>query len=495
MSDLRIRIVRSRFAVVMAECVRSVERVVTGSVMFFGLVCGVAAAETLTRPARRPNVVTLFPDQLRWCSVGCYGDAVVRTPAMDRLAAGGVRFTHAFSNFPVCSPARSILLSGRYARSNGVQRNQDREAGPGRPTNRDPTLAEVLAAAGYDTALVGKWHLAPRPQVLGFARSLRPRMRHRYYRQIYYRNEGEPYVVEEYGPHHETEAATAFIRERRDRPFFLFLSLGPPHMPLAEQPDRYRTTYDPARIPLRDNVWRDGRLAFDENWFQIYLWDFQYYEHKGTFRRPLPPGMTLRELTALYYGQITAVDDCIARVLDAIRESGREEDTIVLLTSDHGDLLGSHHLFNKNRHYDEAIRVPLIVRYPRAIRPRVIDTRVVGLVDVMPTLLDLCGVSIPSSVQGRSLASVLRDRGQGESSGEGAAFIETNQEDGVRTLRYLYVIQRRTPHREQLFDVEKDPFEMNDVSTDPAMESILRDLRARVRDWQRRTPAVAAESG
>ncbi|GMU22878.1 MAG: arylsulfatase [Phycisphaerae bacterium] len=458
-----------------------------------------AADAAINQPGRKPNVIVLFPDQLRWASLGCYGDPVIRSPSMDRLAAEGIRFTHAFSNHPVCSPARSILLSGRYSSSNGVLSNQNNEAQPGRPTNKTSTLAETLGAAGYLTALVGKWHLAPTPKTLGFQYSVRPKMRHRYYRQTYFKNEGEPYVVEEYSPHHETEAAIDFIREKRDRPFFLYLSYGPPHMPVWEMPEKYRRMYDPANVPMRKNAWVGDELAFDENWFKIYMWDFQYYENKETFKETLPEGMDLRDLTALYYGQITAVDDCIGRVLTALKESGMEEDTIVVLTSDHGDLLGSHGLFNKNRHYDEAARIPMIVRYPRRLKRAVIDRQVVSLVDVMPTVLELCGVKTPASVQGTSVAPVLL--GEKQTIGENAAFIETGgSAEGVRTLRYCYYVERNPrqaaagkPGREHLFDVEQDPFELKDLAGDPVHADVLRELRERTKAWRERTPKATVD--
>lgn len=458
-------------------------------------VCGLAAAAPSSQPqgaapdgARRPNVVILFPDQLRWCEVGCYGNPVIRTPNIDRLAAEGARFTQAFTNFPVCSPARSILLSGRYARSNGVVQNQDEEALEGRPTNRDTTIAEVLERAGYRTALVGKWHLRPTPSTLGFAESTRCRMRHRYYKQTYYRNEGEPYVCEDYSPHHETQAAVRFIRENRERPFFLFLAYGPPHMPVSEMPERYQSMYDPAQVVLRPNVWRDGKLAYNERWFKIYMWDFQYYSHADTFSGRLPEGMDLRDLTALYYGQTTAVDDCVGQVMEAVASAGLADDTILVLTSDHGDLLGSHGLFNKNRHYEEAIRVPMIVRWPRRIRPATIDKQLAGLVDVAPTLLDLCGAAVPPSVQGTSLASVLA--GSESTVGENAAYIETGTEDGVRTDRYTYSIERGESRAEHLFDCQADPYQLRDLAGNPAHAELLEQLRGRVEAWRTRTPAA-----
>ncbi len=456
------------------------------SVVLTAFLAQAPAAELAGGGTRRPNVVILFPDQVRASEVGCYGHPVVQSPNIDRLAAAGVRMSFAFSNFPVCSPARSILLSGRYARSTGVLSNQDKEAAPGRPTNQTPTLAEVFAANGYETVLVGKWHLAPAPQTLGFRESLRPKMRHRYFKQTFYKNEGEPYVYDDYSPYHETDAAIEYIRGHKDRPFFLYLPYGPPHMPVSEMPEKYRTMYDPAKVVIHDNAWVNGKLAYDENWFKIYMWDFQYYENKDTFTQPLPVGMTLRELTALYDGQITAVDECIGRVLDAIRQAGIEDDTIVLLTSDHGDLLGSHGLFNKNTHHEEAVRIPMIFRYPRRLKTAVVETQVVSLVDVMPTLLDLCDIKAPDTVQGTSVAPVLL--GQRKTVGENVALIETGSADGVRTLKHMFFIDRKKGGGEHLFDVPADRFELKDLAGEPGSREVLETLRAQVKEWNVRSP-------
>jgi len=446
------------------------------------------SAEPVGVGHRKPNIVIIFPDQLRWSEVGCYGNPVIRTPNIDRMAAGGVRFTNAFSNFPVCSPARSILLSGRYARSNGLDRNQDHPAGPGRPTNRDTTMAEALNAAGYMTGLVGKWHLAPKPPVLGFKESLRPFFRHRYYQQKFYKNEGKPYIFQEFAPFHELEAAVKFIKDHKDEPFFLYYSPGPPHMPIDDLPDQYRTMYDPAQVVMRPNTIVDGKLAYDENWFKIYMWDFLYYEHLDTFKKQLPKGMNLRDLTALYYGQVSVVDDCAGRVLDIIRELGLEEDTIVLFTADHGDLLGSHGLFNKNTHHEESIHIPMIIRYPRKLETKVVDTQMASLVDVMPTLLDLAGVEIPDSVQGQSLVPVLT--GRRLTVGNNEVYIETTDHDGMRTRRYVYAIEREGSRQEMLFDVIADPYQMNNLASDPQHDKLLKTMRSKVQDWIKRTPKV-----
>jgi arylsulfatase A-like enzyme len=433
----------------------------------------------------RPNVVILFVDQLRCSEVGCYGNRVIRTPHLDRLASEGVRFTHAFANFPSCSPARSTLLSGRYARSNGLYANQNESDPTGRPTNRDSTLAEALAAAGYTTAMIGKWHLTPAPWTLGFQQSwlggsaapgdgyLRSRWRP-------HGGIGTNHIYEGYTLEHESELAADFMRQHRDRPFLLHLAPCPPHMPIASLPDAYKRLYRPEDIPLRSNVWKNGQLPFDERWFRIYLGE--------NAAVTLPPGINLRDLHTLYYGQVTAVDDWVARVLKAVEDLGLARNTIVIFTSDHGDLLGSHQLFNKNQHYDEAIRVPLLVRWPDRIKPAVQDRQVISHVDVMPTLLELCGVKIPDTVQGTSLAPVLL--GTKEVLGENVAYIETTVNEGLRTRRCVYWCNRKSFGNEHLFDVEKDPYQMKDLINDPSCVEVAAALRAKTKLWRERTPSA-----
>jgi arylsulfatase A-like enzyme len=433
----------------------------------------------------RPNVVILFVDQLRWSEVGCYGNRVIRTPHLDRLASEGARFTHAFANFPSCSPARSTLLSGRHARSNGVYANQNETEPTSRPTNRDPTLAETLAAAGYTTAMIGKWHLTPAPRTLGFRQSWLGGTGpggDGYLRGPWHADGsiGTNHIYEGYTLEHQSELAADFMRQHRDRPFLLHLAPSPPHMPIASLPEPYKSMYQPAEIPLRTNVWKDGQLPFDERWFKIYLGE--------DYPVTLPPGINLRDLHALYYGQVTAVDDWVGRILKAIGDLGLAENAIVLFSSDHGDLLGSHHLFNKNQHYDEAIRVPLLVRWPGRIKPALHDWQVVSLVDLMPTLLDLCGVKIPTTVQGTSFAPVLL--GNREVVGDNVAYIETTVNEGVRTRRYVYWCNRKHFGNEHLFDVERDPYQTNDVIRDPGYADAAADLRAKTKAWRERTPSV-----
>ena len=392
----------------------------------------------------QPNVIVCMCDQLRAFEVGCYGNAVVRTPNIDRLAASGVRFEHAVTNNPVCMPARSCLLSGQYSRtcmgSLGNHLEVDVTGNrylPEYPIGErvhfpDRTLPEQLKGAGYDTALIGKWHVQPSPLTVGFDTAVYPRVHHRHTGQTFIENSGMGEVVPGYSVGYEAERVAQFLRAPRERPFFLFYSISPPHMPLLDAPEKYLTLYTPQDVPLRPNVYRDGKLAYDEHWFSIYLWDFLYYQEHLPHTQRLPDGFDLRHLIALYFGMTTWVDDMVGRLMHELERTGQADNTIIVFTSDHGDNLGSHHTFNKDTLMEESIRIPLIVHAPRQWQPRVAQNHVAQLIDVMPTLLGCCGADIPASAQGCDLTPVLT--GESDALGGGAAFIETSSgQVGIRT--------------------------------------------------------------
>ena len=233
----------------------------------------------MAQAQRKPNVIVCLCDQLRAFEVGCYGNSFIRTPNMDRLAERGVRFDIACSNNPVCTPGRSVLLSGQYSRTCMGSLVNVGEPVPERIQLTDPTLADSFKAAGYDTALIGKWHIGPTPQAIGFDFAVYPYHAHRYTHQLFHRSYGEDITVEGFGADYETEELGKYISEHRESPFFMYYNISQPHMPVDDIPEQYKTMYDRNTVPLRPNVYEDGKLAHDENWFRIYLYDYLYYGH------------------------------------------------------------------------------------------------------------------------------------------------------------------------------------------------------------------------
>jgi arylsulfatase A-like enzyme len=445
---------------------------------------------------RKPNVIVCLLDQLRAFEVGSYGNTVVKTPNIDRLAEKGVRFEIACSNNPVCAPARSILLSGQYGRtSTGMLGNCD-EPVQERVQFPNITMPEAFKSAGYATSLIGKWHVAVHPKTLGFDHTFLPLIPHRYTGQTFFDSSGRSFTTDRLCAEVEQEELARWMGERRSEPFFLYYNISQPHMPLADMPERYKAMYSRDDVPMRPNVFANGKLSYDENWFKIYLWDFLYYREHLPYTESLPEGFDLRDLTALYYGAATWADDQVGNLIRLLEENEMLDDTILLFTSDHGDNLGSHGLYNKDCLYEESIRIPMIYHWPAQLAADTVDAQVASLVDVMPTLLSLADVEIPNGIQGTDLSPVLR--GEVAEVGANAAFIETTgMTAGVRTLSHLHGVKMveapdGNPHatREEalFFEVPTDPFEERNLVGTDEQRDLAEDLKERVLKWDTNTP-------
>jgi len=366
------------------------------------------AKATPVDKGEKPNVIVVFTDQLRSQALGCYGNGIVRTPNIDKFASEGYQFDLAISNNPVCVPARSSLLSGQHARTCVGSRKNETPGLLG-SENRikfpDKTIAEAFKEQGYKTFQIGKWHVDCKPSLLGFDESLV--VDQIFTKASFSKNEGEIYKVPGFSSDYELKNVKDVIENHdSEEPFFIYYNIVSPHMPLLDVPYKYIKMYDPDQMLLRDNVWKNGQLPSDETWFHIYMWQTLYGEEKPITAKATPD-FTIKDLTALYYGSVTWVDDIFGEILRSLEENGLKENTIVLFTSDHGEMLGSHHLWNKDRPYEEAIRVPMIYRHPGKINSKVNKEQVTSLIDIMPTLLDLSGIEIPESIQGRSVASLM----------------------------------------------------------------------------------------
>jgi arylsulfatase A-like enzyme len=417
-------------------------------------------------PARRPNVLFIMPDQLRAQSVGCYGNTDVRTPNLDRLAGEGMLFEEAFANTPVCCPARANILTGKYAHRNGMMANDLRLR------ESEPTVGELFRSAGYRTGFIGKWHLdggprmpgfiPPGPRRHGFEFWAANECSHEHFRNQYFRDSPEPIPLGKFETEGWTDIAIEFLREssRESRPFFLTVQMGPPHDPYKAPPE-YRRLFDPAKLTMRPN-WREA---------------------KGL---PGPPEI------AEYYGMIASIDDQVGRALNALERFGLARDTIVLFSSDHGDMLGSQGQRLKRKPWEESIRVPCMLRFPGRVRPGV---RVRGMfthVDFAPTLSALCGIRVPRAMQGADCSRFVLGRGSrlpdsaffqifGPYDGDGT----TRGWRGVRTARHMYARYETGPW--VLYDLERDPAELQNLAAEPSAENLRRDLDGKLANWMRRT--------
>ena len=412
----------------------------------------------------RPNVLFILPDQLRAQSLGCMGNSDVITPHIDQLAAEGMLFRQTFANTPVCCPARANLLTGKYAHRNGMVANDLRLR------ESETTIAELLRAAGYRTGFIGKWHLDGGPREPGYVPPGERRQgfdfwaahecSHRHFDNHYFRDDPTPLKLGKYEAEGWTDLAIQFLRQQGRQPFFLMLQVGPPHDPY-KAPERYEALYDPWRLVMRPN-WVEGIR------------------------------MGSRQDISSYYAQITAVDDQVGRLLATLRELQLDAQTIVVLSSDHGDMLGSQGLRLKRKPWEESIRVPGIIRYPARVRAGQQTDAILTHVDFAPTLLSLCGVRPPRSMQGEDLSRLLLGKGQplpdsaflqifGPFEGDGTPFGWR----GVRTDRYVYARQRQQPW--VLYDLVRDPYQQQNLAGDPAYSRLQAEMERRLARWQRRT--------
>ncbi len=227
----------------------------------------------------KPNIIICMADQLRPFETSLCQHPVVQTPAIQRLSEEGPWIETACSNSPLCVPARSVLLSGQYARTcTGTSSNY-----VGFPPARErvccpaTTLAESLRERGYRTGLIGKWHLHPAPDLVGSDEALFPHNLHRHYGQTFYNRRGDRRVIEGFSLDYELNEVQRFISDNKDRPFFLQYNLSPPHMPLCDAPSRYTERYRRDQVRLRENVMIDGEMAYDELFMRIYMWDYLGY--------------------------------------------------------------------------------------------------------------------------------------------------------------------------------------------------------------------------
>jgi len=436
--------------------------------------------------AAKPNIVLIFADQLRSMELGCYGGKQIPTPNMDRLAAQGVRLTHAISTYPICSPFRAMLMTGLYPMRNGMVCN-DHLLRPG-----VPSLALACRSAGYQTAYIGKWHLdggsrtdyIPPERRLGFQHFLALECTHNYFKSKYFADDSDqPRYWEGYDAEAQTHAAQDYVREHaKKEPFLLCLAWGPPHDAYVA-PKKYLDRLKPADIVFRTNVAERALADALREHPRVNL-PPEYAESRQRHREWLDNEDTLRRATVGYLAATMALDDYLGELLKTLTEAGILDNTIIVFTSDHGDCLGSHRFYGKDTPFEEAISIPMLIRYPAKIPPGSKAETLFSPVDIMPTVLGLAGIDCPK-VDGLDLSRTIAGRAKdpreavllmGMTHFCNASVI--NGMDvwrGVRTPRHTYVrYEDGTPWL--LYDNVADPFQMRNLADDPASAGLRQTL-------------------
>ena len=434
----------------------------------------------------RPNLIYILADQLRRASCGYNGDASARTPNIDALADESVNFCNAVSGHPVCAPYRATLMTGKYTTSTGMVINELRM----NPNHE--CFGHVLTRSGYETAYIGKWHLwanelgnhhlprnsfvPPGENRLGFDGFWAAfNFNHAYYQGFYHTDSLRQIPVHGFEPDFQTDLAIEQIERMAggDKPFAMFLNYGTPHDPWTRSnvPEEF---YKPFEWVEFDELPPNYSTEPDPH---ADLWgtaDPHFFDD-------------LQEIKRCYYGQVANTDWNLGRLLKAIDRMGLRDDTIVVFTSDHGECFGAHGRQAKNCFYEEAVRVPLLVRWGDKTPAGASTDACLNTVDIMPTLLGMMHLAIPDAVEGTDLSCCAL--GQAGEEPE-AAFMQctgptADWSDGVewravRTKQHTFAVYRRDC-KELLFDNIADPYQMNNLIDDPAHAEVkgrLRDLLA-----------------
>jgi arylsulfatase A-like enzyme len=406
---------------------------------------------------RKPNLVFVLADQWRGQALpGGRSDLIA--PALLRLADEGIVFPRCYTACPQSGPARAALLSGKFPHSCGVLDDNTRM-----PLDQ-PALSLILKEAGYRTGYIGKWGLdgaedpgfvPPGPRRRGFDYWAAFNRGNRFYESRYFRDGAEPIAASGFEPDYQTGLAVDFIKQNHGNQFFLFLSWGPPHPP-RNPPERTADLYSPAKLTARGNVPEELESMAQNEY-------------------------------AAYNAVCTALDQCLGQVLDAIDAAGLREDTIVVFTSTSGTMLASHGLEDTGFSYEECLRIPLLLRYPRLAKAGIVkDDLLVSSVDLAPTLLSLCGLTAPAEMQGSNLAPGF--------AGQEAAFCETKEWRAVvRGLDKLVV--NRELEATDLYNLGQDPLELENLARSGPHQRKKDELTALLREWMRRTQFRMDASG
>jgi arylsulfatase A-like enzyme len=438
--------------------------------------------------SKRPNILWICTDQQRYDTIGALGNKHIRTPNIDRLVKSGTAFTHAFCQSVICTPSRSSFLTGMYPSTIHACIN-----GSDHWDEAAPLITKTLADIGYDCGLVGKFHLS---SAMAHEPELRPKddgyrifwYCHAPHQGIGKGNQytdwltsiGQDYnkLKEKYGfipaKWHQTtwcaNKTIEFVNEKHNGPWLFSVNIYDPHGPL-DPPQEYVDRFDIESLP--EPLFRESDLAAQQRLADI---NFQ-----TKVKKPSYPNAKIK--LAKYWAQIELIDENIGRILEALEKSGQRENTVVIFTSDGGDMAGDHGLSKKGcRFYEGLVRVPLIFSWPGHIKQGLKSDALVELVDIAPTLLEMTGQSVPKDMQGKSLLRILKGNADPGGHREFVRSVYYKALQGpesyatmLRTRRYK-IVNYHGHDLGELFDLEKDPSEFNNLWDNPAHADIRFEL-------------------
>ena len=449
----------------------------------------------------RPNFVMIVVDDLRFDEIGVGGHPYLETPNIDRLAAEGARFTNAYHVTPLCSPNRASILTGQYVSRHGILDNTSRS----HASHRLDLFPKELQKAGYSTAHIGKWHMGndptPRPgydywvSFSGQGKTNDP--------DLY--EDGRTHPVKGYITDIFTDRAVDFIKKSGDKPFFIYIGHKAVH-PEAKQLDdgtidlsvprefipaeRHKGRYDGKVIERRPNYGFSDKERSTKPVIKEALDIRHELEKDETWAREIDPGIaenTIRRRAEM----MLAVDEGMGRIVETLEETGKLDNTLIIITSDNGYFYGEHGLTVERRlPYEESVRTPLLMRYPKLVKPGTKVVSPVISIDLAPTVLDVAGVEIPEHIQGSSLTPLLS--GEAEKIHD-AILIEYYSHENpfpwtanldyriVRKGKFKYIRWIRFEDEAELYDLEADPYELKNLVNDPSMAARIKEMQEEMR--------------
>jgi arylsulfatase A-like enzyme len=437
------------------------------------------------KQARYPNIIFIMSDDHASHAISAYGSKINETPNIDRLAEQGIRFDNCFCTNSICAPSRAVILTGKYSHLNGVKGNKTEFNGS------QQTLPKLLQQAGYQTAIVGKWHLKSPPTGFHYSNVLPGQGAYH-----------DPVMIENGISSKQTGYVTDIITDRAltwlkkqessTSPFFLMLHHKAPHGNWESDEKHMKMYTDDIALPdTFDDDYKTRTATIKNNTLHVgpEQWDRHF---KARLKRgDIPKGLTKQQQRQWVYQKymksylrcVASVDNNVGRVLDYLDRSGLRENTIVVYTSDQGFFLGDHGLYDKRFMYEESLRMPLIMSYPQSIKPSSTSEAMVLNLDFASTLLDYANAPIPKDVQGQSFKAIAN--GNGPKQWRSAMFYkfyekayEIGPHEGVRTKRYKLIHFLEENKGWELYDLDKDPNELNNIYEAPENKKLVAELKA-----------------
>ncbi|MHC4213965.1 MAG: sulfatase family protein [Planctomycetota bacterium] len=450
------------------------------------------AAKKVAAP---PNIIFIMSDDHATHAMSCYGSKINKTPNLDRIASEGMKFENCFCTNSICTPSRATVLTGKYSHKNGtyvLNTAFDRD---------QASFPKLLQTAGYHTGVIGKWHLGTEPAGFDYynlgAGYFNPRMK----------ESGTPWtergkLLAGYTTDKFTDIGIDFMKNRpQEKPFCLLLHYSAPHDPW-QYDKKHEHIYADRDVPEPDNLMDNYenrstaiRQCTEQIGYDCTIYRKQTSHLKGDARKKAQYQIYMKS----YVRCVASIDDNVNRILDYLDKEGLTDNTLLVYTSDQGFFLGDHGLFDKRFMYEESLRIPFLVRYPKEVKAGSVNKDMVLNVDFAETLLDCAGLPIPSEMQGQSLRPLLNGKSPDDWRKSMYYRYWAHRHDfevpahyGVRTVRHkliyyygLDLIREQGPEATEpeweLFDLEKDPREMNNVYGDPAYANTVKELKAELR--------------